>query len=169
MHSEPRTEVALRSNGRQPFIIMSHSFIDSMFTPIIRYLQNSGYPIIFSMGRESGTNVANEIRKEQANLNTPLVKEEVLEKALNRVSQMGWGKITLTQYSFTEGGISIKIKFNPFTDECNSKTNSSCTFLRGLISGLTSEILEQDMQFCNPICQATGQETCQLQLKATMK
>jgi len=169
MQRERRTEVALRSSRRQPFILMSHTFLDSMFTPIIRFLQNSGYPIIYSMGRESGTTVANEIRKEQANLNTPLVKEEVLEKALNRVSQMGWGKITLTQYGFTEGGMSIKIKFNPFNEECRSKTNSSCTFLRGLISGITSEVLEQDMQFSDPICQATEDETCQLQLKATMK
>jgi predicted hydrocarbon binding protein len=136
-----------------------------MFTPLIRHLQTSGYPIIYTMGRESGVQEVRQLREEQTTLNTPLIKREILEKALNRLSQMGWGKITLTQYSFIDGGVSISIKFNPFTEECKSKTKTSCIFLRGLISGITSEILEEDMQFSNPICQVTEDETCLLHLR----
>jgi predicted hydrocarbon binding protein len=169
MQTEHQPDSILQNIPRQHFVIMSHSFMENMFTPLIRYLQNSGYPMIYSMGRESGIREAKQLQNERSALNAPLLKQEMLEKSLNRISQMGWGKITLTNYSFDNGGISIKIKFNPFTEECDSKINTSCTFLRGLISGITSEILEQDMQFSTPICQAIKEDTCLLNLSATMR
>jgi predicted hydrocarbon binding protein len=169
MQSERQTELSLQGIGRQPFILMRHAFLENMLTPIIKYLHAAGYPIVYMMGRESGVQEVRQIRDEQVTINSPLIKIEMLEKSLNRLSQMGWGKISLTQYNITDGGINIKIKFNPFTKECKEKTNASCTFLRGLIGGITSEILEQDMQFSDPICQATDDETCLLQLKATMR
>jgi predicted hydrocarbon binding protein len=169
MQTDRRTEVTLRGDRRQPFILISHTFLENMFTPLIKFLQNSGYPIIYSMGRESGIQEVRQLREEQNDLDTHLVKREMLEKALNRLSQMGWGKITVAQYGFVDGEINIKIKFNPFTQECRSETKTSCTFLKGLISGIASEILEEDMQFSDPICQVTKDETCLLHLRASMK
>lgn len=82
---------------------------------------------------------------------------------------MGWGKITVTQYGFIDGGICISIKFNPFIEECKSKTANGCIFLRGIISGITSEIHEEEIQFSNPQCQKTDDKTCLLHLRATMR
>ena len=138
------------------------------FNNIMSYLSKSfgtpGLSMIYSMGQESGSKEVKEIREEMKKIENPLPKKELVEKALQRMSQMGWGRFDLQELDQITGNIEVKIENNPFSYSCAMNDTCGCLFLHGYISGIMTESLEAEIACANPRCIDLDDSQCLIRL-----
>jgi predicted hydrocarbon binding protein len=138
------------------------------FLKMIQALTNtfgsSGAAMIFNMGLSCGYSEASQTREDSGGLRSH-DKRELLQKSLQRVSQEGWGQISLNYYDTITGVAGISLKQNPFLEGCGTERLEGCHFLKGFIAGIASEILETDMVYTAEGCGGMKNGACQLQLE----
>jgi predicted hydrocarbon binding protein len=138
------------------------------FLKMIQALTNSfgssGSAMIFNMGLGCGYSEASQVREDNGGFRS-VEKRELLLKALQRMSQEGWGQISLNYYDPVTGILGIAVKRNPFVEGCGTEKLEGCHFLRGFIAGVASEMLETDMVYLEGGCGGLKDGACQLQLE----
>lgn len=145
-------------------IIKSDSF-EKMIGSLTRSFGASGSSIIYIMGKENGVNEVKQLREELKSIEYRATKKDLLEKVLLRISNLGWGKISLDNYDSFERTVDVRVKHNPFQLDCSKKEKNGCLFLHGYIAGLVSEAMEEEMEFTNPRCAERKKESCTFKLK----
>ncbi|MCX6655529.1 MAG: hypothetical protein NTY03_10485 [Candidatus Bathyarchaeota archaeon] len=138
------------------------------FNNIMSYLSKSfgtpGLSMIYSMGHDSGAKEIKQIREEMKKIEKPLPKKDLVEKALQRMSQMGWGRFDLQDLDQITGNVEVKIKNNPFSDSCAMNDTCGCLFLHGYISGIMTESLEEEIACASPRCIDLDDSQCLIKL-----
>jgi hypothetical protein len=124
----------------------------------------AGYAMIYSMGQENGANEVKQLRQDLRRLEAPADKKELLDRSMRRVSHMGWGKISVSEYDPVDGIVNINVKANPFSDKCGAKEAYGCFFLHGYMAGLVSEVMEEEMEYGVPRCLDVEKGSCVLRL-----
>jgi hypothetical protein len=87
-------------------------------------------------------------------------KKELFDRSMRRVSHMGWGKISVSEYDPVDGIVNINVKANPFSDKCGTKETYGCFFLHGYMTGLVSEVMEEEMEYGVPRCLDVEKGSC---------
>jgi len=139
------------------------------FANMVGYLTKSfgtpGLSMVYAMGKENGQEEVNQLRLDLKKLETPLAKKELLDKVLQRVSQMGWGKLSIGEFDAVGGKVRINVNHNPFSEDCGTKDAGGCFFLHGYMAGLVSEVMEEPMEFSSPRCLDVEDDQCILRLQ----
>jgi hypothetical protein len=162
------SEVDLSVIRRPNLLVMKSGFFEKIFETLLKVYGAPGVSMIYMVGSECGAEEVKQIRSE-LNENTPMTKREILEKALNRFSQTGWGRITVEGFDPLEGIVNVNVKLNSFSEKCESTISGGCFFLQGLLLGTASEILERELFYSSPRCQKTSDGSCQLSFTGFMK
>ncbi len=169
---------SILSEERKASIKLNPSMILMMtdsFEEIMSYLPKSygsaGTSMIYSMGYQNGVHEVKRLREELRTLNLALTKSELLDKALKRISSMGWGKITVENNNEVMGKVNIFIQSNPFRGECENHGTPGCNFLRGYVAGIISETIEEEVQYGDYGCLEVDVDCCLLRVskKSTMQ
>lgn len=163
IHSGEEKQVSAKLNPSM-LLLMTDSFQE-----IISYLPkaygSAGLSMIYSMGHENGSYEVKRLRKDLQLLNIALPKNELLEKAFERASSMGWGKISLEKNNEVMGKVNVFVRSNPFSGKCEDHGTSGCVFLRGFIAGIVAEASEIETQYENPECLDVDFDCCLLRVK----
>ena len=125
--------------------------------------------MIYAMGKETGARDVQTLREELKALEAPANKRVLLDKSLQRASNMGWGKLILTEYDPLTGIVNIKVKHNPFSDACGSKDAGGCFFLQGYAAGVVEEVTEEPVEYGSPRCLDAEKNTCLFRMIKPMK
>ena len=153
-----------KTQGSQSLLLMK----SESFNNIMSYLSQSfgapGLSMIYSMGHDSGVKEIKQIREEMKKIEKPLQKKELVDKALQRMSQMGWGKFDLEELDLITGKIELKIRNNPFSESCAMNDTCGCLFLHGYISGIMTESLESEIACASPRCIDLDDSHCSIRL-----
>jgi hypothetical protein len=112
-----------------PFIMMRPDFLERMFDSLIKTYHSAAYPMIFTMGMESGVEEVKLIREEYLRINERYMKSELLGLVLDRFAKLGWGRINVDKLSTIDNGVKIDVSFNSFIQECGAETKGGCVFL----------------------------------------
>ncbi|MBM3292458.1 hypothetical protein FJY84_07235 [Candidatus Bathyarchaeota archaeon] len=145
-------------------LIKAKSFVN-MVSYLTRSFGTPGLSMVYSMGKENGAEEVQQLRRDLKKLERPLVKRELLDKALQRVSQMGWGKVSIGEFDAIGGKLSINIKHNPFSEGCGTSEAGGCFFLHGYIAGVASEVMEEPLEYSSPRCLDVEEGHCILRLQ----
>lgn len=154
-----------KSNSELSILLIKTNSFKNMVGYLTKSFGTPGLTMVYSMGEENGVDEVKQLRRDLKKLETPLAKKQLLEKALQRVSQMGWGKISIGEFDAVGGKINIIIKHNPFSDACGTKEAGGCFFLHGYMAGLVSEIMEEKMEYGSPRCLDIEENQCVLRIQ----
>jgi predicted hydrocarbon binding protein len=140
------------------------------FLRMIKYFTNNfgatGLTMIYSMGEANGKYETSQMREELKSLDVPILKKQLIEKSLWRITSMGWGTFSLASLDTITGETAINIKINPFSEQCDLEDNGGCYFLQGYIAGVLSEALNDEITYCDPRCSTESDGACQLHLRS---
>ena len=149
--------------GDSLLLMRPDSFL-KMIQALTNSFGSSGAAMIFNMGLGCGYSEAAKVREDNGGFRS-LDKRELLIKAFLRISQEGWGEISLIYYDPVTGLMGVSVRHNPFVDGCGTERIEGCHFLKGYIAGLASEMLETDMVYTVNGCAGIQDGACQLQLE----
>jgi len=164
MQRERQSKIDLQSFDPPIFIMMRPDFLERMFDSLIRVYHSAAYPIILTMGKESGVEEVKLLREEYLRTNESYAKNEFLDLVLDRFAKLGWGRIAVDKLSTQDDGVKIDVSFNSLIKECGSETKGGCVFLQGLLAGIASEVMEEDVDPGVPRCERTQEGACRLHL-----
>jgi hypothetical protein len=99
MLRERQSKINLRSFEHPPFIMMRSDFLERMFDSLIKTYHSAAYPMIFTMGNESGVEEVKLIREEYLRINERYMKSELLGLVLDRFAKLGWGRNNVDKLS----------------------------------------------------------------------
>ena len=148
-------------------LLMRTDSFEIMMSFLTKNFGTTGLSITYSMGVTNGRYEVIQLRDELKKLEAPATKRELMEKTLQRLTHMGWGRFTLNDLDPVSGEISINIEHNPFRDKCGSHKNGGCHYLQGYVAGVASEILEDEIEYREGRCNKTEDSRCTLRLKKT--
>ena len=167
MQRERQSKIELHPFDTPLFIMMRPDFLERMFDSLIRVYHSAAYPIILTMGKESGAEEVKLMREEYLRINESYTKNELLDLVLDRFAKLGWGRISVDKLTTQDKGVKIDVSFNSLIQECGAETKGGCVFLQGLLSGIASEVMEEEMDPGVPRCERTPEGTCSLHLVNT--
>jgi predicted hydrocarbon binding protein len=155
-------------SGQSLLLMKSESF-NNIMSYLTKSFGTPGLSMIYSMGHDSGEKEVKQIREEMKKIEKPLPKKDLVEKALQRMSQMGWGRFDLQELDQITGHVEVKIKNNPFSDSCAMNETCGCLFLHGYLSGIMTESLEAEIACANPRCIDLDDSRCVIRLMREQK
>jgi predicted hydrocarbon binding protein len=157
------------SGGKPALFLLRHRTLSAMTNSLIRSFGHAGVSMIYTMAREGGASEVKALREELRQIDSYPTKRDVLERALLRLSQMGWGKISVAEFDADKGSLRVQVKYNPLLKECGSELAGDCTLLRGLIAGIASEALREEIQYDKTQCLQSGDGCCDMYLSSSLK
>ena len=137
---------------------------EMMMGYLTRNFGATGLSISYSMGVANGKYEVAQIREELKRLEAPATKKELLEKSLQRLTAMGWGKLKLAELNTITGENTVTVEQNPFREGCDPKDNGGCYFLQGFVAGVVSETLEEDVTYIDTRCTHEDLKGCSFHL-----
>jgi predicted hydrocarbon binding protein len=169
MEMKRLSDVDLMEIRSPPFILLRHDFLETMFDPLLRIFHAPGVSMIFMMGRENGVEEIRKIREELREVDAPLTRRDFFDRAFGKLSQTGWGRITVDELDDVKGAVKIRVKSSPFADRCGSESCGGCYFMQGLFAGVTAEVFESEAYYGTPRCQRVQDGSCLLSLVGSMR
>jgi predicted hydrocarbon binding protein len=150
-----------------PLCKMTPECFVQMLEKLHKIFGSAGLSMIFHMGKQKGISEASEVFGSLASDDAEHTKAELVDQCLERAARLGWGVMEVTRLDLVEGNISIALRESPFESIClgqASPRESICSFTRGYVSGILSEIAEEKMEYSGSSCPATGDERCEIRL-----
>lgn len=155
-----------RSKAESSVLLMRTDSFQRMIKYFTLNFGAAGLTMIYSMGEANGKYETSQMRDEFRSLEAPVVKRQLVEKSLWRLTTMGWGSFTLGALDTITGEATINIKVNPFGEQCHSEDKGGCYFLQGYIAGVVSEALHDEVTYGDPRCSEGEEGGCQLHLRS---
>ena len=105
----------------------------------------AGNAMIYNMSENYGKNrVENLLPVLPADQDERLAALRLLGE--RRFVRQGWGKLTIEELDTETGTIDVLLEDQPFSDCKGTSEAPSCIFLRGVIAGLLSAVLEKELR-----------------------
>jgi predicted hydrocarbon binding protein len=153
-----------RTNSESSVLLMRTDSFQSMLKYFTITFGASGLTMIYSMGEANGKYETRQMKGELRSLEAPIIKQQLIEKSLWRLTSMGWGDFKLDSLDPIKCQATIKISINPFSENCKSTDAGGCYYLQGYIAGVISEALNEDITYKETRCSKTEEGSCELNL-----
>jgi len=147
-----------------PYLILRRDFFAMMFDPLMKIYGSAGASMIYAMGKDSGESEVRQFVEDNKEYAPRITKRELLDRVFQRFNQMGWGGIVVEEFDGINKKVRIIVNQNPFIDKFKSELNGGIFFLRGLLVGITSEVLEEELSLSDPRCLESSKGFCELNI-----
>lgn len=127
---------------------------------------SAGESMLFAMSRDFGMYDAKKMLESEVFKEMEGDEEKILEALLGGVEELGWGKHTLDLFDLIKGEIRVSIMNSGLADLCVGQNSPQCFFMKGTLSGVLKEVIEQDFYPEKVECDREH-STCRITLKRT--
>jgi hypothetical protein len=101
------------ANSNSSVLLFKGDNFEAIMASLTETYGTAGYSIIFSLGKISGAKEFKNVAEEQRRLNIPMTSEGLLNKTIERLNSMGWGKFQVIKIDI-KSSANIQINRNPF-------------------------------------------------------
>ena len=122
---------------------------------IEKELGERGSQILYDSGFHGGTLSAGRYREI-----FHLSDEEIIHFMITMGSQIGWGRFELGKFDPVQKVLHVTVHHSPFAESYGSSFLPVCHFIRGVIGGLATMVLRQDVLAKETLCLAKGDGVC---------
>ena len=130
-------------NEDLPFLILRSDFFESMFSSLLRY-GSAGSVMIFNLGKEQGVEVVKDVISTIPSGEKEDIGKDLLSRVFLKLGAMGWGKFELIPED-QKSRFKIKVRNSPFLRNIKTVREGGGSYIRGLLTGVSSEIFEKDV------------------------
>jgi predicted hydrocarbon binding protein len=162
-----RNEVLVRKAF--PFLLMRSDFFAKMFDSLIKSYGSAGDAMIFAIGKDLGVDMVKDLATGVTRFGETVSEREILEKALLKLSDMGWGAYSVFEFDNLRKTVQIRVGSSPIVEGCSAASGGGCQFLQGLVIGVISELFEKEMAMGSPRCLKNSDGSCTFYLNCVLK
>jgi predicted hydrocarbon binding protein len=164
MMNQPLIRSQEEEKGSNSVILFRKECFENILITLQKTYGAPGYAMVYDLGKNVGKEEYKNIADEMTKLGIPNTRQNILKKALDRFTSMGWGRFQAESLELDVSTIII-LKNNVFSDSCSNKS-IGCTFIHGLIAGLMMEVFESEPVYTEPRCLAQQGGRCVFRIKS---
>jgi len=95
-----------------------------------------------------------------------LSDHEILQFMIDMGTQIGWGRFQLERFDPRNEVLEVSVHHSPFAEAYGVSKTPVCHFIRGVLSGLASVIMNQEREVDETLCLAKGDPYCLFHLNS---
>lgn len=131
-----------------------------MFDPLIKIYGSAGASMIYTMGKDSGESEVRQLVEDNKE-NAMFDEEGIIRSCFSEIQSDGVGWDCYRRILWIkQKKIRINVKQNPFIEKCKTELNLG-GFLRGLLVGITSDVLEEELSLSDSHCLESSNGSCE--------
>lgn len=94
-----------------------------------------------------------------------LSDHEILKFMIDMGTQIGWGRFQLERFDPMDEVLEVSVHDSPFAEAYGLSRTPVCHFIRGVLSGLASVMMNQEREVEETLCLAKGDPYCLFHLR----
>ncbi len=160
-HDEQKGEVFLDENS---VIILSRGNLAHLQKDFERVMGPVATSIVYNSGRDYAQNVQSNIKQSIIKLIAKISKDMIAKKMLDVFSSWGYGKAEFLELDPEKSYAKLKVTNSANALSYENSTKPVCHFIRGILAGAGTIIMEKEMHCLESKCVAKGDEYCEFEI-----